>query len=74
MKLFKDLEEGEVFVVAGGFELQKCVAMLDNGNAVLTGPGTNISVLIDPNAETWTPDEFWEIHKDRPREDILFTA
>ena len=74
MKLFKDLEEGEVFVVAGGFELQKCVEMLDNGNAVFTGPGTQISVMIAPDTETWEPDEFWEIHKDRPMEDILFTA
>lgn len=73
MKLFKDLEEGEVFVVAGGFELQKCVAMLDNGNSVFTDDA-NISVLIAPDTETWEPKEFWEIHKDRPMDDILFTA
>lgn len=71
MKLFKDVEEGEVFIVEGGFELQKCTEMLDKGNSVFTGPGTQISVLIAPDTETWEPDEFWEIHKDRPREDIL---
>uniref|UniRef100_A0AAU8EE05 Uncharacterized protein n=2 Tax=unclassified bacterial viruses TaxID=12333 RepID=A0AAU8EE05_9VIRU len=77
MKLFKDLEEGEIFVVAGGFELQKCVAMLDNGNSVFTDDAS-ISVLVAPDTETWEPEEFWEVHKDRPMDDllddILFTA
>lgn len=73
MKLFKDLKEGEVFVVAGGFELQKCIEMLENSNAVLTDDA-NISVLIAQDTETWEPKEFWEIHKDRPMDDLLFTA
>ena len=68
MKLFKDVEDGEIFVVQGGFELQR-ISESSEHNAVFTD-STDIGVKVPFDEITYTVDEFSKLPK--PEQEILF--
>lgn len=68
MKPFKGVEDGEVFVVDGGFELKR-VSESSEYNAVFTD-STDIGVNIPFDETTYTVDEFSKLPK--PEQELLF--
>lgn len=70
MKPFKDVEDGEIFVVEGGFELKR-VSESSDYNAVFTD-STGIGVKIPTDENTYTVDEFSKLPK--PVQEVPFEA
>lgn len=66
MKLFKDLSVGETFVVEGGFVLVKTEVQLNGNNSIF--PGTDVTVVLQPEHETYSEAEFEDKYPRSERE------
>lgn len=67
MKLFKDLSISETFVVEGGFVLVK-TEVQPNGDNSIFPDAVNVTVVFQPEHETYSEAEFEEKYPRSERE------